>query len=59
MNTPIITLDLDWSPDWLIRNIAVTLLAASVKATWFITHDSPAIQSLREHPEAFEICPGR
>ncbi len=26
-----------------------------MKATWFVTHDSPAINALRDHPDLFEL----
>ena len=31
------------------------LVDAKVRATWFVTHESPAIAALRDHPELFEI----
>jgi hypothetical protein len=51
----VVTLDVDWAPDEVIDEVAHTLLIAGVKATWFITHDSPAIKRLADHPELFEI----
>jgi len=50
-----ITLDLDWAPDFMIDAAAQTLLDRGVKATWFVTHASPAVERLREHPELFEL----
>ncbi len=50
-----ITLDVDWAPDFVIDQAAEALVAAGVRATWFITHDSPAVQRLREHAGLFEL----
>ncbi|WP_146191631.1 hypothetical protein [Azospirillum humicireducens] len=54
IDLPIITLDVDWAPDWMIDQAASDLRISSVRATWFITHMSPAIQSLMQDP-LFEI----
>lgn len=51
----IITFDIDWAPDWCIFQIAEILIQKKLKATWFVTHKSPAIQRLREHPNLFEL----
>ncbi len=50
-----ITLDVDWAPDFMIDAAADALLAREVRATWFVTHASPALDRLREHPELFEL----
>ncbi len=50
-----LTLDLDWAPDCTIDETADLLRAAGVRATWFVTHDSPAVRRLRLHPELFEL----
>ncbi len=50
-----ITLDVDWAPDWCIQRVADILISANIKATWFITHDSPAIQMLKQNPDLFEL----
>lgn len=50
-----ITLDVDWAPDFAIDFVASLLLEAGVPATWFITHDSPALARLRSHVELFEL----
>lgn len=51
----IITLDVDWAPDFMIDYVAQILIDYNVKATWFITHESPAIDRLRQNPDLFEI----
>ena len=55
MNDIVITLDTDWAPDFVISNAADILIENRVKATWFVTHNSPAIQGLFEYPDLFEI----
>lgn len=50
-----ITLDVDWAPDFAIDLAAAALVQANVRATWFITHDSPAVRRLRDHPALFEL----
>lgn len=44
---PVITLDVDWAPDWMIDSVADILIKNHVKATWFVTHESPAIRRLQ------------
>jgi len=51
----IITLDVDWAPDWCIQRVADALIRENIKATWFITHDSPAIQDLKQNSDLFEL----
>jgi hypothetical protein len=53
--TPLITLDVDWAPDFAIDFAASLLLDAGVPATWFITHDCPAVERLRGHSDLFEL----
>ena len=55
MNAYGITLDVDWAPDCAIEEAASSLIRHGVKATWFITHDSPALGLLRQHPQLFEL----
>jgi hypothetical protein len=51
----LITIDVDWAPDFMIRSVAKTLLASSVKSTWFITHRSAAVDELRSDSSMFEL----
>ncbi len=51
----ILTFDVDWAPDWIIDYVANTLIKKNVKATWFITHQSPAIDRLKEKKDIFEL----
>jgi hypothetical protein len=55
MNDIVITFDVDWAPDFMVRKVANILIEKEIKATWFITHDSPAIRELFEYPNLFEI----
>ncbi len=50
-----ITFDLDWAPDYVIDAVAEDCLRHGVRATWFVTHRSPAVERLRARPEAFEL----
>lgn len=50
-----ITFDIDWAPDFVIDFLAEQLVACQVRATWFVTHASPAIERLRQHPDLFEL----
>lgn len=54
-NICLITLDIDWVPDFIIDFVAEELLQKQVKATWFVTHLSPAVERLRQHPHLFEL----
>lgn len=54
-NLPVITLDVDWAPDCIIEDVANLLIERCVKATWFVTHASPAVEALRRHNDLFEM----
>jgi hypothetical protein len=55
VNEAVLTLDIDWAPDCAIDWVASQLVSHQVRATWFVTHSSPAVQRLRDHPELFEL----
>ncbi len=55
MDDVAITLDVDWAPDYAIDLAARILVEREVRATWFITHASPAIDRLRQRPDLFEL----
>jgi hypothetical protein len=55
MNDIVLTLDVDWAPDFVIDFVAVRLIEYKVRATWFVTHRSEAIERLRQHPDLFEL----
>jgi hypothetical protein len=50
-----VTVDIDWAPDFMIAAMAQRLVDAGVRATWFVTHPTPALGLLREHPDLFEL----
>jgi hypothetical protein len=51
----VLTLDVDWASDAIIDSVASLLVERRVKATWFITHQSPAVNRLRAHGDLFEL----
>ena len=55
ISQPVITIDIDWAPDFMIDYCMQILLVAQVKATWFITHKSPMLDKLRQYPDLFEL----
>jgi len=54
MNDTFITLDVDWAPDFVIDAVAEVLSEHGTKATWFVTHASPAVKRLGLYP-LFEL----
>ena len=46
---PILTFDIDWAPDYMIDYVSDKLKNLKIKSTWFVTHDSPAIQKLKNN----------
>jgi hypothetical protein len=55
MNNIVLTLDTDWAPDFMIDYVAHILMEKQICATWFVTHQSPAIGRLRQYPHLFEL----
>lgn len=55
MNSVVITVDVDWAPDWAMRDLLAVLVDAAVPSTWFVTHDTPVLDELRAHPEIIEL----
>lgn len=55
LESVLLTLDVDWAPDAIIRAIAEDLVSRRVKATWFVTHETPALEILRRHRDLFEL----
>src|SRR4051812_39287991 len=51
----VITIDVDWAPDFAIDFTSQLLIKNNVRATWFVTHESPAVERLRSHLELFEL----
>lgn len=48
-----LTLDIDWAPEPVVEIVVEMLSTANVRATFFATHDSPAL--LRLDPQKFEV----
>lgn len=55
MNEFLLTLDVDWAPDWACETVADELERHGVRATWFITHRTPLLDRLRSLPEIHEL----
>lgn len=55
MSDIVVTLDVDWAPDFVIDHVAKRLNERRICTTWFVTHSSPAIERLRQYPEYFEL----
>lgn len=51
----LITLDVDWASDEVVDATADLLVEAGVRATWFVTHDSPATRRLAARSDLFEV----
>jgi hypothetical protein len=50
VDATVLTLDIDWVPDFMIDDVAGRLRRAGVPSTWFATHPSPALERLRQDP---------
>lgn len=53
-NALFITLDIDWCHDEVLAYSIDLLEQADVRATWFVTHDTPLLARLRTNPK-FEL----
>jgi len=53
-NPTVITLDIDWVPDFVIDSVAGILREAGVRATWFATHPGDAVTRIRAD-DLFEL----
>lgn len=51
MSPILVTLDIDWAPDWMVEDVVERLVRAGVRATLFATHDSPLLRSLEGNSE--------
>lgn len=54
VESPILTFDTDWAPDFVIEYVANILIKKKVRNTWFITHDFPFLEKMKEN-SLFEI----
>jgi hypothetical protein len=55
MDDVVLTIDIDWAPDFTIDFVAEQLISRQVRATWFVTHMSPAVARLKQYPDLFEL----
>ncbi|MFC1504999.1 hypothetical protein ACFL5W_00635 [Thermodesulfobacteriota bacterium] len=55
MNEIIITIDVDWASDPAIQAVSNILRYYKIKSTWFVTHNSEAIDSLKVENGLFEL----
>jgi polysaccharide deactylase WbmS-like protein len=55
MDDVVLTIDIDWAPDFTIDFVAEQLISRQVRATWFVTHMSPAIARLKQYSDLFEL----
>jgi len=55
MNDMILSIDVDWAPDFMIEQSLNILLEHDAKATWFITHETDMIEEIRKYPN-FELA---
>lgn len=55
MNRAVVTVDVDWAPDWAMRELMELLVESGTPSTWFITHDTPVLDEMRQHPELIEL----
>lgn len=53
--TPIIILDQDWAPDFVIEEVMGLFEKHQIKSTWFITHQSPILDEFQKAPNLFEM----
>lgn len=53
--TLVMTVDIDWAPDWAILELLEFLVDNKIHSTWFVTHETPALDSLRAHPDLVDL----
>lgn len=50
INDPVITLDCDWAPDFVLEYVGKILITYNVKSTWFVTNNSNFVQNHKTNP---------
>jgi len=53
-NRLFVTLDIDWAADFVLERTIDLVESHGIKATWFITHDTPVLQRLKDN-KLFEL----
>lgn len=51
---PVITFDCEWAPDFVLEDVSSILIDNNVKATWFVTNESPIIKKIGKN-SLFEL----
>ena len=51
----ILTFDIDWAPDFIIKEIAEVLIKKNIPSVWFVTHESEILNFFRSYPDLFEL----
>ena len=54
-NKVLISLDIDWAPDFVLEKTARIFEEYQVKSTWFVTHDSEFVRFMLTKPDLFEL----
>lgn len=49
-----LTFDIDWASDFVLDSCINLVESVGVKATWFVTHETPLLERLRANPN-FEL----
>ena len=49
-NTAYITMDMDWANDGVLADTIALVESLDIPVCLFVTHDTPLLQKLREHP---------
>src|SRR4051812_25050096 len=55
MDEIVVTIDMDWAPDFVTDSVADRLIQANVKTTWLVTHPSAAMTSLAKQSGLFDL----
>lgn len=55
MHKVVLTVDVDWAPDWAMAQLLQKLVDTQTPSTWFVTHESQMLEELRAHPSLVEI----
>ena len=55
VHAALVTVDVDWAPDWAMRRLLAALVESDIRSTWFITHETPVLDDLRARPDLVEL----
>jgi len=51
----VLTFDMDWAPDFVMKETIELLINHRCKSTWFVTHNTKLLSKMREYPDLFEL----